>query len=121
MKLIPCFICATLASAALAAVAPKTKATYTQVYGETTSAVSVDPAKDLPRYPAVEVKDAVATWKVKPGFKLQLAANEPQVRDPIALCFDENGRMFVLFFFLRIGNYEYIYGLNTRLFLISSA
>lgn len=95
MKLIPCFICATLASAALAAVAPKTKATYTQVYGETTSAVSVDPAKDLPRYPAVEVKDAVATWKVKPGFKLQLAANEPQVRDPIALCFDENGRMFV--------------------------
>ena len=26
-----------------------------------------------------------------------------------------------LFFFLRIGNYEYIYGLNTRLFLISSA
>ena len=56
---------------------------------------ALDPAKDLPRYPAVEPKDAVATWKVKPGFKLELAAHEPQVRDPIAITFDENGRMFV--------------------------
>lgn len=47
------------------------------------------------RYPAVEPKDALATWQVKPGFKLQLAAHEPQVRDPIAICFDERGRMFV--------------------------
>jgi putative membrane-bound dehydrogenase-like protein len=56
---------------------------------------ALDPAKDLPRYPAVEPKDALATWKVKPGFKLQLAANEPQIRSPIAISFDENGRMFV--------------------------
>jgi len=81
--------------AAFAAEAPKSKATYTQVYGETKAAASVDPAKDLPRYPAIEPKDAIATWKVKPGFKLQLAAHEPQVRDPIAITFDENGRMFV--------------------------
>ncbi len=71
------------------------KTTYSKAYGETKNPVAVDPAKDLPRYPAVEPKDAVATWKVKPGFKLQLAAHEPQVRDPIAICFDENGRMFV--------------------------
>ena len=56
---------------------------------------SFDAAKELPRFLPVEPKDAVATWKVKPGFKLQLAANEPQVRDPIAITFDENGRMFV--------------------------
>ena len=37
--------------------------TYGQAYGETKGAVSVDPAKDLPRYPAVEPKDAIATWK----------------------------------------------------------
>ncbi len=81
--------------AVFAAEAPKSKATYSQVYGETKAAASVDPAKDLPRYPAVEPKDAIGTWKVKPGFKLQLAAHEPQVRDPIAITFDENGRMFV--------------------------
>lgn len=68
---------------------------YQQAYGESKASVAVDPSKDLPRYPAVEVKDAVATWKVKPGFKLELAANEPLVRDPIAITFDENGRMFV--------------------------
>ena len=73
----------------------KTKTTYAKAYGETKNPVAVDPGKDLPRYPAVEPKDAIATWQVKKGFKLQLAANEPQVRDPIAMCFDENGRMFV--------------------------
>jgi putative membrane-bound dehydrogenase-like protein len=57
--------------------------------------VNVDPAKDLPRYPAVPPKDAVATWQVKPGFHLELAAHEPSVRDPIAMCFDERGRLFV--------------------------
>ncbi len=73
----------------------QTKTTYAKAYGETKNAVAVDPGKDLPRYPAVEPKDAIATWQVKKGFKLQLAAHEPQVRDPIAICFDENGRMFV--------------------------
>jgi putative membrane-bound dehydrogenase-like protein len=73
----------------------KSKTTYAKAYGETKKPVAVDPGKDLPRYPAVEPKDAIATWQVKKGFKLQLAANEPQVRDPIALSFDENGRMFV--------------------------
>src|SRR5215207_4397244 len=74
---------------------PQNRTTYAQVYGETKAPVTVDPAKDLPRYPAVEPKDAIATWQVKKGFKLQLAANEPEVRSPIALSFDERGRMFV--------------------------
>jgi putative membrane-bound dehydrogenase-like protein len=72
-----------------------TRTTYSKAYGPTNNPVAIDPAKDLPRYPAVEPKDAAATWKVKPGFKLELAASEPQVRDPIAICFDERGRMFV--------------------------
>ena len=79
----------------LGADAIKSNSTYAKAYGETKNAVTVDAAKDLPRYPAVEPKDALATWQVKPGFKLQLAAHEPQVRDPIAICFDERGRMFV--------------------------
>lgn len=72
-----------------------TKTTYAKAYGPTNNEVMVDPAKDLPRYPAVEPKAAAATWQVKKGFKLELAACEPLVRDPIALCFDERGRMFV--------------------------
>ena len=73
----------------------KSKTTYAKAYGETKNPVAVDAAKDLPRYPAVEPNEAIGTWQVKKGFKLQLAAHEPQVRSPIAVCFDENGRMFV--------------------------
>jgi putative membrane-bound dehydrogenase-like protein len=72
----------------------ESKTTYAKAYGATKGEVIVDPAKDLPRYPAVEPKDALATWQVKKGYKLQLAAHEPQVRSPIALSFDERGRMF---------------------------
>jgi putative membrane-bound dehydrogenase-like protein len=82
-------------AAAVAADALQSKSTYSKAYGATKGAVEVDPAKDLPRYAAVEPKDAVATWKVKPGFHLKLAAHEPQVRSPIAVSFDERGRMFV--------------------------
>ncbi|SKB00052.1 putative membrane-bound dehydrogenase domain-containing protein [Prosthecobacter debontii] len=73
----------------------KSVTTHAEAYGATKNAVAVDPAKDLPRYPAVEPKDAVARWEVKKGFRLELAAHEPLVRDPIAVCFDERGRMFV--------------------------
>ncbi len=73
----------------------KSKTTYAQAYGKTVGGAAIDPTKDLPRYPAVEPKDAIATWQVKKGFKLQFTANEPQVRSPIAVSFDENGRMFV--------------------------
>ena len=60
----------------------------------TSVGTTFDAAKELPRFLPVEPAAALATWKVKPGFKLQLAAHEPQVRDPIAITFDENGRMF---------------------------
>src|SRR5688572_22196217 len=53
-------------------------------------------AKDLPRVPATEANDALKTFKVRLGFKLELAAAEPEVIDPIAMCFDERGRMFVV-------------------------
>ena len=56
---------------------------------------AVDP-KDLPRIRPVEPRDALKTFKIKPGFHLELAASEPLVADPIEMCFDENGRLFVV-------------------------
>jgi putative membrane-bound dehydrogenase-like protein len=73
----------------------ESKSTYEKAYGKTKGGAEIDPSKDLPRYPAVEPKDAIATWQVKKGFHLELAANEPQVRSPVAVSFDERGRMFV--------------------------
>ena len=79
---------------AVAADAIKSTTTHAQAYAATQNAVVVDPASDLPHYPAVEPANALATCQVKKGFHLELAAHEPQVRDPIAISFDARGRMF---------------------------
>ncbi len=91
-------VCAAMLHSTFAAAADAlpSKSTYAKSYGATKGAVELDPAKDLPRYPAVEPHDAIATWKVKPGFRMKLAAHEPQLRSPIAISFDERGRMFVV-------------------------
>jgi putative membrane-bound dehydrogenase-like protein len=73
----------------------KSRTTYSAAYGKTKHPAEVDVQRELPRYPAVEPDRAVETWKLRKGFQIQLAAHEPQVRDPIAMCFDEYGRMFV--------------------------
>jgi putative membrane-bound dehydrogenase-like protein len=40
-------------------------------------------------------KDELATFKTLPGFKVELVASEPGVIDPVAMAFDERGRLFV--------------------------
>src|SRR4051812_32459064 len=41
----------------------------------------VDP-KDLPRFPAVEAAEAAKTFVIREGFKVELAASEPNVVSP---------------------------------------
>src|SRR5687768_4043732 len=53
-------------------------------------------AKDLPRLPAVEPKNALATLKLRPGFRAELAAHEPNVVSPVAAAFDEDNRLYVV-------------------------
>jgi putative membrane-bound dehydrogenase-like protein len=52
--------------------------------------------QQLPRIPPTEASEALATFRVEPGFRLELIASEPDVIDPIAMAFDEHGRMFVV-------------------------
>src|SRR5262245_2674330 len=40
-------------------------------------------------------REELATFKVAKGFKVELAACEPEVVDPVAMAFDEHGRLFV--------------------------
>ncbi len=54
-----------------------------------------DPS-ELPRIPATEPADALKTFKVKPGFRLELVASEPLVTDPVSLSFDADGRLYVV-------------------------
>src|SRR5438105_5617507 len=53
-------------------------------------------SKDLPRIPPIEATNALKTFQIKKGFHLELVAAEPLVMDPIAMSFDEYGRMFVV-------------------------
>jgi putative membrane-bound dehydrogenase-like protein len=53
-------------------------------------------SNDLPRFPANEPKDALKTFQIKKGFHLEIAACEPIIASPVALSFDENGRLFVV-------------------------
>ena len=40
-------------------------------------------------------KEALKAFKVADGFQIELVASEPDVMDPIAMAFDEDGRMYV--------------------------
>jgi len=52
--------------------------------------------RELPRIPPVSADQALSTFEVKPGFHLELVAAEPLIESPIALSFDEDGRMYVV-------------------------
>jgi len=51
---------------------------------------------ELPRITPIEPDEALATFQVQPGFHLELAAAEPLVADPVAISFDEDGRLYVV-------------------------
>jgi putative membrane-bound dehydrogenase-like protein len=64
--------------------------------------VSAAPAADshaqeqLEHLPPVEPAQAETTFRIKPGFRIELVAAEPLVRDPVAIEFDENGAAYVI-------------------------
>src|SRR5438045_3963205 len=49
--------------------------------------------EDLPRIKPAQPADVLKTFQVRKGFHIELVAAEPLVIDPIAMCFDENGRL----------------------------
>lgn len=55
-----------------------------------------DYADELPRIQPLEPADALKSFKIHPGFRMELVAAEPLVFDPIAMAFDESGRMYVV-------------------------
>ena len=49
----------------------------------------------MPPAPALSARDEMATFKIKPGFRVELVAADPLVRDPVAMTFDPDGRIWV--------------------------
>ncbi len=64
----------------------------------TLSAIAQEPAvtsEELPRTFPLSPDEARASFLIRPGFRLELAACEPEVVDPVAMAFDENSALYV--------------------------
>jgi putative membrane-bound dehydrogenase-like protein len=52
--------------------------------------------RELPKAPGpLTPKEEQVSFKLPDGFKIELVASEPDVVDPVAMCFDERGRLYV--------------------------
>ena len=63
------------------------------------AAFAAEPAvkpEELPHVAPTAPEHAAATCAVHPGFRMELMAAEPLIEDPVAMAFDENGRLFVV-------------------------
>ncbi len=56
---------------------------------------AADPFELIPREDPLSPEDSLAAFEVEGPYKLELVAAEPLVTDPVELCFDERGRMYV--------------------------
>ncbi len=45
--------------------------------------------------PPFPPKEALTTFRLPEGFRIELVAAEPDVADPVAMAFDPQGRMYV--------------------------
>ncbi|MEE3367541.1 MAG: hypothetical protein VX304_17985, partial [Planctomycetota bacterium] len=57
--------------------------------------VDRDYRDQLPRTAATRPLEAVAELVPRPGFRVEVVAAEPLVQDPVAMEFDDKGRLFV--------------------------
>jgi len=67
--------------------------------GGATGTEAQTPIPGLPKpppSPVLEPKDAIETIRLANGFRIELAASEPMIEDPITISFDEEGRLFVV-------------------------
>ena len=54
------------------------------------------PPEKIPPAPVVPPSEAIKTFKLAPGFHIELVASEPLVHAPIQIAFDSDGRLWAL-------------------------
>lgn len=55
-----------------------------------------DLASELPRIAPKEPGEALASFRIHDGFRLKPVASEPLVSSPVDVCYDEDGRLYVV-------------------------
>lgn len=56
---------------------------------------SLVPRDQIPPAPVLSPEEALKSLTVAPGYRLELAASEPQVQEPVAVVFDPDGKLWV--------------------------
>ena len=54
------------------------------------------PAEKIPPSPVLSGDDALKSFKLAKGFRIELIAAEPLVKEPVAMAFDPDGRLWVV-------------------------
>jgi putative membrane-bound dehydrogenase-like protein len=82
---IPIFLCALIGLA------------FFSVQAWTAAASKKEPGADikLERVPPMTPAESLANTEVAPGFRIELVAAEPNVMSPVAMAFDEAGRLYI--------------------------
>lgn len=62
--------------------------------GSVVALLRADPPGKPPTGP-LSPREELATFRIPPGFTVELVASEPDVVDPVAIAFDEEGRLYV--------------------------
>ncbi|MEO7678962.1 MAG: PVC-type heme-binding CxxCH protein, partial [Verrucomicrobiota bacterium] len=57
---------------------------------------SLVPADKIPPSPVLTPDQALKSFKIAPGFRIELVASEPLIHDPVAINFAPDGRIWVL-------------------------
>src|SRR3954454_3673826 len=55
-----------------------------------------DLARELPRLKPLTPTDALRSFRIHPGFRVVPVATEPLVADPVSVCYDADGRLYVV-------------------------
>ena len=73
-----------------------------QAYSFIDRALKFDPVtgkdfqSELPRIKPLGPKEALKSFRLKPGYRIEQIASEPLVTDPVAMSFDEHHRLYVV-------------------------
>src|SRR5262245_56628972 len=54
------------------------------------------PAETIPPAMPLSPDEALKSFRLQPGFRIELVANEPLVHDPVTIAFDSKGRIWVV-------------------------
>ena len=84
----------TLATSILFALAVPAHAQQGDRHGEDQPALPE--SFDRPPSPAQSAREELESFTLPPGFKIELVASEPLIEDPVAMCFDASGRLWVV-------------------------